>query len=534
MKEEYHKEIWFIVALSILGGAFGWVLWWLALPFWVIATVLAVVRILDDRRSTIATRKLEAEFDSLKANLDATSKNFRSQREYAEKLREYIDSLGANAYEELQRKIAAAGEDLSALNSRAVSLRTDIENLEQRSREASEKSLKESKRLEKLKELYKVFKASVDRFRDVFPDTSSFEIPDSGFDEAELLAPSVELKLHALDIKDLNKAFRENEKRVEECCARYESRYTTKANAAIYKLMTIALRAEIQNVLIALRYEKLDDALDKIKSMTAKFMEIAGTGNASIMPTLVKFVGEIEYLFALSAKIEYNYYVKKEQARAEQLAIREKMREEAAERKALEAERAKVAAEEEKFNRELEKLREQQAVQAKSDEEKAALEARIRELEGHLSDVAVKREEIAKLQNGKAGNVYIISNLGSFGEDVFKVGMTRRMDPQERVDELGDASVPFEFDVHSFIFSEDAVGLEKRLHEILSSKRVNKVNLRKEFFRTSVDELQALVQEIEPTAEFTRTMAAEEYRASLASDEDYTSEKSNHDEEPGD
>ena len=534
MKEEYHKEIWFIVALSILGGAFGWALWWLALPFWVIATVLAVVRILDDRRSTIATRKLEAEFDSVKANLDATNKNFRSQREYAEKLREYIDSLGANAYEELQRKIAAAGEDLSALNSRAVSLRTDIENLEQRSREASEKSLKESKRLEKLKELYKVFKASVDRFRDVFPDTSSFEIPDSGFDEAELLAPSVELKLHALDIKDLNKAFRENEKRVEECCARYESRYTTKANAAIYKLMTIALRAEIQNVLIALRYEKLDDALDKIKSMTAKFMEIAGTGNASIMPTLVKFVGEIEYLFALSAKIEYNYYVKKEQARAEQLAIREKMREEAAERKALEAERAKVAAEEEKFNRELEKLREQQAVQAKSDEEKAALEARIRELEGHLSDVAVKREEIAKLQNGKAGNVYIISNLGSFGEDVFKVGMTRRMDPQERVDELGDASVPFEFDVHSFIFSEDAVGLEKRLHEILSSKRVNKVNLRKEFFRTSVDELQALVQEIEPTAEFTRTMAAEEYRASLASDEDYTSEKSNHDEEPGD
>ena len=139
-----------------------------------------------------------------------------------------------------------------------------------------------------------------------------------------------------------------------------------------------------------------------------------------------------------------------------------------------------------------------------------------------MSSVILKKEEISSLSNGKAGNVYIISNLGSFGENVFKVGMTRRLNPQDRVNELGDASVPFKFDVHSFIFSDDAVGLENKLHTILNNKRVNKVNMRKEFFYTNIDELENLVMEIEPTAEFNRTMLAEEFRQSQSSDSNYT------------
>lgn len=100
----------------------------------------------------------------------------------------------------------------------------------------------------------------------------------------------------------------------------------------------------------------------------------------------------------------------------------------------------------------------------------------------NYTHITIKKKEIIGIQNGKAGNVYIISNLGSFGENVFKVGMTRRLDPQEQVNELGDASVPFKFDVHSFIFSDDAVGLEKKLHTIFNNKCVNKVNIHKEFF----------------------------------------------------
>ena len=112
--------------------------------------------------------------------------------------------------------------------------------------------------------------------------------------------------------------------------------------------------------------------------------------------------------------------------------------------------------------------------------------------------------------------MYIISNIGSFGDDVFKIGMTRRLEPQERVNELGDASVPFPFDVHSFIFSEDAVALETALHRELNAQRVNKVNLRKEFFRVSLDDLEKLVERIDPTAPFQRTILAEQYKQSLS------------------
>ncbi|NSH06546.1 GIY-YIG nuclease family protein [[Ruminococcus] gnavus] len=198
------------------------------------------------------------------------------------------------------------------------------------------------------------------------------------------------------------------------------------------------------------------------------------------------------------------------------------MRQEAEERKALESERKKIEKEETKYQAEIEKLREQLS-NAKM-EELDKLNARIIELQAQLSEVVVKKEEISNLANGKAGNVYIISNLGSFGSNVFKIGMTRRLNPQDRVNELGDASVPFKFDVHSFIFSNDAVGLESKLHNILNEKRVNKVNMRKEFFYTTIDELENLVTEIEPTAEFNKTMIAEEFRQSQSSDSLYTSD----------
>ena len=114
---------------------------------------------------------------------------------------------------------------------------------------------------------------------------------------------------------------------------------------------------------------------------------------------------------------------------------------------------------------------------------------------------------------------HLISNLGSFGNNVFKVGMTRRLEPQERVDELGSASVPFPFDVHSFIFSSNAVQLESTMHKRLNEFRLNKVNLRKEFFKVPLDQIEELVQELEPTAEFNRTMLAEQYNQSLSIDE---------------
>ena len=215
------------------------------------------------------------------------------------------------------------------------------------------------------------------------------------------------------------------------------------------------------------------------------------------------------------------------------MALREQMRQEAEERKALELERKRVEKEESKYITEIEKAK-SSLEQASSTEEIDKLKTKILELQQQLSGVAVKKEEIANLQNGKAGNVYIISNLGSFGKDVFKIGMTRRLDPQDRVNELGSASVPFKFDVHSFIFSQDAVGLEKKMHDMLNDRRLNKVNLRKEFFKVSLDELEQLVSSIDPTAEFNKTMLAEEFRQSSELDKPLSSDVSNSNAEPSD
>ncbi len=379
------------------------------------------------------------------------------------------------------------------------------------------------KKFNRIKELYKRIENVINNYTNLQLDYQNCRLPQSELDEAELLSPSIFLKLHCMDVKDLRKAYRDNEKLILKLLDQYSSRYTTKANKTIYDLMVIALRSELQNILYNLKYEKLDTSIDAVKTVTQKYMKLACEGNQSIAGTLTKFIGEIEYLFINAVKIEYNYYVKKEQARQEQLAIKEQMRQEAEERKALAAEKAKVEKEETKYKNELEKLNEQ-LTDTTNDTEANSLRQRILELEAQLSNVVVKKDEITKLQNGKAGNVYIISNLGSFGENIFKIGMTRRQDPQERINELSNASVPFKFDVHSFIFSDDAVGLEGKLHDMLNDKRVNKVNLRKEFFQITIDELEQLVNEIEPTAEFNRTMLAEEFRQSLSNEDTYTSD----------
>lgn len=440
----------------------------------------------------------------------------KQERERDEKFKTALDiqlkyhEIGCERYEEVSKLVDLKNEKLISLNhSIEVQTQANIEIVEsctemQNNLKNAEKRLETQKnKIKRIRELYKSVTYCIE---------NKTLLEKHLQEELDELQSSEILELHCLDVKSLKKAYKENDKHITKLTDDYSSRYTTKANQAIYKLMTIALRSELQNILYSLKYKKLDEAIEKVKNMTAKYLTIAGNGNQSIAGTLTSFIGELEYFFIEAVKIEYNYYVKKEQARQEQLAIREQMRQEAAERKALADAKKKIEKEEEKYHSEIEKL--QQQLQESNEQETSALQLRILELEKQLSDVAIKKEEISNLQNGKAGNVYIISNLGSFGENIFKIGMTRRLDPQDRINELGSASVPFKFDVHSLIFSDDAVSLESKLHQLLNEKRVNKVNLRKEFFYTNVDELEKIVSSIDPTAEFKKTMLAEEFRQS--------------------
>ena len=192
--------------------------------------------------------------------------------------------------------------------------------------------------------------------------------------------------------------------------------------------------------------------------------------------------------------LAYEYEVKKQEEKEELREAREREREEKKLQKELEREKKKFNKENTKLTDEIESAK--QELQNAHDEERAKLEAEIAKLQAALDK---NNEEIEKIDKYKetpgAGYVYIISNKGSFGEDVFKIGVTRRDNPEDRIRELSSASVPFKFDSHVFIFSEKAYDLESSLHERFDKKRVNKVNRRKEFFRISMDDVKQIVEE---------------------------------------
>jgi hypothetical protein len=161
-----------------------------------------------------------------------------------------------------------------------------------------------------------------------------------------------------------------------------------------------------------------------------------------------------------------------------------------------------------------------------SAEERAKFEEARRDLEAKLREAEDKnRRALSMAQQTKRGYVYVISNHGSLGEGMLKIGMTRRLDPMDRIWELGDASVPFEFDVHAMISSDDAPGLENKLHKAMAIARVNKVNLRKEFFRLTVKDVREAIESLGVNAEWTMAAKAQEYRETVALDESFKVDK---------
>lgn len=207
------------------------------------------------------------------------------------------------------------------------------------------------------------------------------------------------------------------------------------------------------------------------------------------------------------------YKAQKSEERKELLRIQ---REELAAQREIEREIKKAQKDEQDAQAKLEKRRMELAV-AKSDAEITRLNEQIARLQAAIEE-AQQREEraLTMAQQGRAGHVYIISNIGSFGEGVYKIGMTRRAEPMDRVVELGDASVPFPFDVHAMIWTEDAPGLETTLHHAFEDRRLNAVNGRKEFFRVTIDEVRAELDRMGIAYQMVENPSASQYRDSLA------------------
>jgi len=214
--------------------------------------------------------------------------------------------------------------------------------------------------------------------------------------------------------------------------------------------------------------------------------------------------------------LAYEYQMKKQEEKEEQKKIREELREQQKLEQEIKVARDKIAKEKKHFGVALKDLQ-LKLSKATDDKEKSLINEKINELHTQLEELQ-KEEKIIdyREQNAKAGYVYIISNLGSFGENVYKIGMTRRLEPLDRVDELGDASVPFSFDVHGMIFSENAPELESKLHQHFHQSRINKLNNRKEFFRADINEIEKVVKEnYDKIVDIIKDAPAEQYRESL-------------------
>ena len=205
---------------------------------------------------------------------------------------------------------------------------------------------------------------------------------------------------------------------------------------------------------------------------------------------------------------------KKQEEKEEQKRIREEQRE--AQKLQKEIEEARKTSEKERTHYRNALHRIEVQMQSATEIERTILEERHLEMQQQLDHI---EEEIRKIDyreaNQRAGYVYIISNIGSFGENIYKIGMTRRLEPMDRVDELGDASVPFAFDVHAMIFSDDAPALESALHRAFDDRKVNMINTRREFFNVTLEEIEAVVKRnFDKTVEFTKIPNAEQYRES--------------------
>lgn len=272
------------------------------------------------------------------------------------------------------------------------------------------------------------------------------------------------------------------------------------------KLFVRAFNDESEAAVNSVRFSNFDRCRDRIEK---SFDAINNLGKVS----KVSLNEAYRDLKIDELHLAYEYQVKKQEEKEAAAVLRAQQREEAKVAKEIEAARKEAEKERKHYIQALERL----SAQIEAEPSNADLIARKSELLASLDDISAKLEDIDYRQsNQRAGYVYIISNIGSFGEGVYKIGMTRRLDPMERVYELGDASVPFQFDVHAMIFSNDAPKLEAALHQAFADRRVNMVNTRREYFRVSLEEIKQVVRDNhDKTVEFIDLAEAQQYRESL-------------------
>jgi len=276
----------------------------------------------------------------------------------------------------------------------------------------------------------------------------------------------------------------------------------------IQKLLLSAFNNECDDVIGKVRFSNMEQSIKRIRNSFDSVSKLGRVMNLSI--TEEYYVSKIREL-----RIAHEYAEKKEEEKEQLKEMREQAREDAKLQQEIAEERRRIQKEQTHYENALSQLVTQ--LDHAEGDAKEEIIARISEIKRTLSDINKNMEDIDyRESNQRAGYVYVISNIGAFGEKVFKIGMTRRLNPQERIDELSNASVPFNFDIHAMIFSDDAPKLEAALHRRFEDRKLNMVNLRREFFYASIEEIKEVIRENYTKAvDFIDIPEAEQYRVSL-------------------
>lgn len=275
------------------------------------------------------------------------------------------------------------------------------------------------------------------------------------------------------------------------------------------KLLLRAFNGECEAAVANVSWNNVTSMEERIRKSSEAINKLAGVLKVSLTQEYVRL--KLDEL-----RLTHEYEEKRYKEREEQRRIREQIREEERAQREIEKAREDAEVEETRFQKALVRAREEAAKATGAQLQK--LTEQISSFESKLDEARQKKERaISRAQLTKSGFVYVISNIGSFGDQVVKIGMTRRLEPMDRVYELGGASVPFPFDLHAMLYSDNAPELEYALHQFFAERRLNLANPRREFYRdVGIEEVEIFVRSRGLSAQFIKSPEAREYRETLA------------------
>ena len=397
----------------------------------------------------------------------------------------------------------ASTKDLQALRDNVAGLEAQLKNNKNSLKEIEEIISQRQKVIEDKEASLNGLMSKVDLYSRLndYVEYGHFEMPEYMFETGERFVAEIKM------LRDKQKAMIKSGEAFSQegkVSLTGDSRIDKKIIDGQMKMILRAFNIECDMLIGKVSPSNFDRTLGQIEKMANDLEKLVASLRCGISIDYVTLKYE-------ECGVQYQYTLKKKDEQEEQKLIREQMREEARAEKEYRDALASAQKEEKLYRDILEKARKE--LEQSTAEERALVEAKIAELEERLSEAEAKEQRAKSLaEQTRRGHVYVISNIGSFGEHVYKIGMTRRLDPMDRVKELGDASVPFAFDVHAIIYSDDAPAMETQLHRKFRNHRVNAVNLRKEFFHVKLDTIRHAVEEIGgEEVDFKTTIVAEEF-----------------------